>query len=134
MVLGELKKIENGGKTDGKLKKGMILLDVETSLARFGSKTITLEELSKNRVGHRVVKVGGNRMVDPNNRTHLRNFINVSSFLEIKKISRQVVKETGIKIPEKIIKNVIYGIYPPLGIVHKDQIVKVIDNKYGRKL
>lgn len=133
MVFGERKKREMRGKKDKKLEKGMILFDVETRLARFGGKTITLEELSKNRVGHRVVKVGGNRMVDPNNRTHLRNSINVSSFLEIKKISRQVVKETGIKIPEKIIKNVIYGIYPPLGIVHKDQIVKVIDNKYGRK-
>ena len=133
MVFGERKKREMRGKKDKKLEKGMILFDVETRLARFGGKTISLEELSKNRVGHRVVTVGGNRIVVTNNRSHPHNSINVSSFLEIKRISRQVVKETGIRIPAKIIGNVVYGIYPPLGIVHKDQIVKVIDNKYGRK-
>lgn len=133
MVFGERKKREMRGKKDRKLEKGMILFDVETRLARFGGKTISLKELSKNSVGHRVVKVGGNRIVVTNNRSHPHNSINVSSFLEIKRISRQVVKETGIRIPEKIIGNVVYGIYPPLGIVHKNQIVKVINNKYGRK-
>ena len=129
---------ENGEKTNENPKKRMILLDVETRLAHLDGKTFTLEELSKKRFDHNVVRfkaVGGNRIIVANKNSHplnSTNSINVSSLFEIKRISKQVVKTTGFKIPEKIVWRVVSGIYPPLGIVYKGRILKVIDNKYGR--
>lgn len=56
----------------------------------------------------------------------IKRFRGSVSIADARKLSTIIAGKTGMIIPAKIIIKRVDGIYPPLGIVVKDQIIKII--------